>query len=71
LKFVIASPVLPLGGVTYLDPPIIIQKVAYRQGLMPSTRTCFKMINLPEYPSEEEFREAYDRAVDLALTMED
>jgi hypothetical protein len=29
------------------------------------------MINLPEYPSEEEFREAYDRAVDLALTMED
>lgn len=71
LKFVIASPVLPLGGVAYLESPIVVRKVTYRAGLMPSTRTCFKTFDLPEYRSEDELRAAYDRAVALALTMED
>ena len=71
LKFITALPRVPLGGLASLEIPLTIRKTPYRYGVLPSSRTCFNLFNLPEYPTEQNLREAYLEAVAKALTMEE
>ena len=71
LKFITALPRVPIGGLSRLEIPLSVRKVPYVEGILPSARTCFNEFRLPEYPSEEELREAYLEAVAQALTIED
>jgi hypothetical protein len=56
LRFVTASPQLPLGGFGVLGD-IQISRVSYQRGAHPTARTCFRRLNLPEYPDFKTLRD--------------
>jgi hypothetical protein len=56
LRFVTSNTQLPLGGFAILGY-IQIVRVPYSVGKYPTARTCFKRLNLPEYPDFELLRD--------------
>mgnify|MGYP002803416018 FL=1 len=62
LQFATGSSRVPLGGFSNLSGTsgphqFCISRVEFKPNLLPSASTCFNMLRLPEYRSEEELKE--------------
>ncbi|XP_028411052.1 E3 ubiquitin-protein ligase HACE1-like [Dendronephthya gigantea] len=62
LQFATGSSRVPLGGFSHLSGTsgphqFCISRVEFQPNLLPSASTCFNMLRLPEYRSEEELKE--------------
>jgi hypothetical protein len=62
LLFVTGSPRAPIGGLAKL--PFVVQRNGGDSNRLPTASTCFNILLLPQYESEERLRERLLKAID-------